>query len=83
MVEVDPTRQPRYLEPAATASTTGTFRTGPRRPGDYLIVALGRNVAPPRADDRERRAALFEGAERVTLLADEERALDVRVARVK
>jgi hypothetical protein len=64
---------------AATASAAGEYSTGPQRAGDYLIVALRPGVPLPEIRDPERIAALTAGAERVTLTANEQRTVDLRV----
>ena len=71
------------LEPftSSAASTEGTFRLGPLRPGDYLVAALPPSTPPPRWDDKSLVARLAEAAERIRLEADEERAIDVKVVR--
>jgi protocatechuate 3,4-dioxygenase beta subunit len=62
-------------------SAGGTFKLGPRRAGDYLVVAFDASTLPPNPIDRERLAQLAPDAERITLREDDERTLDLRVMR--
>jgi hypothetical protein len=78
MLPADQARWSMFELATATASATGTFRIGPHRGGDYLIIALPPTEIPdPR--DRVRLARLAEAAEKITLSADEERTVDLRV----
>ena len=63
----------------ALTDTAGTFRLGPQRAGEYLIVALAPGVPVPSPGDHERTLTLAEGAERVRLGDNEERTLDLSV----
>ena len=63
----------------ARTSTDGTFRLGPVRGGDYLIVALPASAPPPRTGDWDRLARLAAIAQRLTLDDLDARMLDVRV----
>jgi hypothetical protein len=45
MLPADPARRNRLDLTYATASRAGTFRVGPQRGGDYLIIALAQNRA--------------------------------------
>jgi hypothetical protein len=60
-------------------SVTGTFRLGPQRGGDYLIVAVIPSAKVPEPDDRDRVARLAEVAERIRLGDEEQRTLELRV----
>jgi hypothetical protein len=81
MLPADPARRNRLDLTYATASRAGTFRVGPQRGGDYLIIALAPQTELPDPRDRDRLARLAESGERLTLSADEERTLDLRVVR--
>ena len=73
----------RKLEPfsSVAVSSSGAFRTGPVRAGEYLVVALPPGVASPDSRDHARLRDLMESANSVTLGAEEERTLDVNVIR--
>ena len=60
-------------------STVGTFRLGPVRGGDYLIVALPSSAPPPQTGEWDRLARLAAIAQRLTLDDLDARMLDVRV----
>ena len=62
-------------------SPGGTFKLGPQRAGDYLVVAFDPSTLPPNLIDRERLARLAPDAERITLREDEERTIDLRVVK--
>ena len=62
-------------------SAGGTFKLGPQRAGDYLVVAFDPSTPPPNLLDRERLARLAPEAERIALREDEERTLDLRAVR--
>lgn len=62
-----------------TSSPTGAFRLGPRRPGDYVVVAVSPSGALPQPRDRARFAQLLVAGERITLGENEERVLDLTV----
>jgi hypothetical protein len=79
MLPADQARWSMFQLATATASGTGAFRIGPQRGGDYLIIALPPTEIPD-PGDRVRLARLAASAERITLSADEERTVDLRVA---
>jgi protocatechuate 3,4-dioxygenase beta subunit len=60
-------------------SSTGVFRAGPVRGGDYLVVALPASAPPFQLAEWDRLARLAAVAERVTLGELDERVLDLRV----
>ena len=62
-------------------SATGAYRLGPQRGGDYFVVAVDRSTTIPDPDDRDRLTRLIESAERITLVDDEERTLELRVVK--
>jgi protocatechuate 3,4-dioxygenase beta subunit len=64
-----------------TTSATGSFRAGPQRPGDYVLVALGPSGSLP-LNDRSRLTQLAQVGERITLGDAEERTLDLTVVRI-
>jgi hypothetical protein len=66
---------------SARISRSGGFRLGPRRAGEYVLVALGPEAADVDSRDFKRLAKLAEHGERVTLQSEEERALELRVVR--
>lgn len=78
----NPARWGSFEVPSVRVSTAGTFRLGPQRAGDYLVVALAPSEPVPEFEDRERMAGLVEAAERVTLTDLEERAIDLRIERI-
>ena len=63
----------------ALTSTVGTFRLGPVRGGDYLIVALPSSAPVPQIGEWDRLARLAAIAQRLTLDDLDARMLDVRV----
>ena len=65
----------------AVTNAGGTFRIGPQRAGEYLVVALPRGTSAPHPEDFEGILTLAEGAERIRLGENEERALDLSVRR--
>jgi Carboxypeptidase regulatory-like domain len=79
VLEADAARRHDFVPVSAAISAGGIYLLGPLRPGDYLIAAIGRGVQPPQPDDAESLAALFEGAERITLTEQELRTVDVRL----
>ena len=64
-----------------TTSETGSFRAGPQRAGDYVLVALGPSGPLP-INDRSRLIQLAQVGERITLGDAEERTLDLTVVRI-
>jgi hypothetical protein len=67
----------------AVASATGAFTLGPRRRGDYFVVALEASARIPDPGDRDRFALLAESAERIALGESEDRTMELRVVRRK
>jgi protocatechuate 3,4-dioxygenase beta subunit len=63
-----------------TTSATGAFRAGPKRAGDYVLVAFG--PSGPLPGDPHRLALLAQAGERITLGDSEERTLDLTVVRI-
>ena len=80
LLPANPARVSRF--PAyVTTSETGSFRAGPQRPGDYVLVALGPSGSLP-LNDRSRLTQLAQVGERITLGDAEERTLDLTVVRI-
>ena len=69
-----------YLSSVAV-NADGRYRIGPTRPGEYFLLALPPGASTPDWPDREQLSTLSEAAERITLSAEEERTLDLRVNR--
>ena len=65
-----------------TTSPTGTFRTGPQRAGDYLVVAVGPSGPLPEFGNRGQLDTLVRAGERITLVENEERMLDLAVLKI-
>lgn len=72
----------RSLNPfsGASVTTSGTFRLGPVRGGKYRLIAIPPGLDTPDAETEEMEK-LLEAAEGITLGANEERTLDLRVWR--
>lgn len=77
----NPARWGWYELMSVGVSSSGAFRLGPQRGGDYLVVALDPSVPTPEPGDRDRLARLAEGAERIRLNDNEDRTLDLRAVR--
>ena len=60
-------------------SAGGTFKLGPQRAGDYLVVAFNPSTLAASMMDRERLVRVAPEAERITLREDEERTLELRI----
>jgi hypothetical protein len=81
IVPTDPARWGMFRD-YVPSSPTGTFRLGPQRAGDYTVVAVGPSGAMPQPVDRARFAQLIQAGERITVGENEERALDLTVAKL-
>jgi hypothetical protein len=81
VIPADPAKWGRFNETSAASSATGAYRIGPQRRGEYLVFAVESAASMPYPGDRARVARFAEGAERITLVDDEERTLDLRVVR--
>jgi hypothetical protein len=66
---------------SARISRSGTFRLGPQRGGDYVVVALPTELSHIRSNDYERLTQLAATGERVTLRDEQERVLDLRIVK--
>jgi hypothetical protein len=66
---------------SARISRTGTFRLGPQRGGDYVVVALPAELSDVALNDLERLARLAQAGEHITLRGEEERTLDLRIVK--
>jgi hypothetical protein len=66
-----------------TTKPDGSFRVGPVRPGEYLIVAIGLDDLPRGPFDAATIERLAKVAERVTLLEDDRREMELRVVKVQ
>jgi hypothetical protein len=62
-------------------SAAGAFKLGPRRVGEYLLIAFYTSEQPANVSIRDHLTQLAERAERISLREDEERTLDLRVVR--
>lgn len=65
--------------PNTTTSVDGSFRFGPTRAGEYVLLALPSNGRPAAFEDRERLARLIALGERITVGEIDERTLDLHV----
>jgi Carboxypeptidase regulatory-like domain len=81
-IPADPSKWNTIDLPSVASSATGAYRIGPRRRGEYLVVAVESKAQVPYGN-RDQIARLAGVAERVTLVEDEERTLDLRVVRVR
>jgi len=73
-----------WSEPTTSRlSADGTFTLGPRRAGDYFVVALDSDQVVREGSTRELFARLARVAERITLTENEQRTLDLRIVHLK
>jgi hypothetical protein len=73
-----------WSEPTTSRlSADGTFTLGPRRAGDYFVVALDSDRVVREGSTRELFARLSRVAERITLTENEQRTLDLRIVHLK
>jgi hypothetical protein len=80
---VDPSRW-NWSEPtSATVSADGTFKVGPRRAGEYFLVALESSAPLVDPRDRDQFTRLAQVAGRITLGTEEERAIELRAVRIR
>lgn len=79
MFPADRARASRHLPTEARASTSGDFRAGPVRAGEYCIVALPPSAPSVQPGDSARLSRLAALADRISLGDLEERTVDVRV----
>jgi Carboxypeptidase regulatory-like domain len=80
LLPANPARVSRFPE-YVTTSATGSFRAGPQRAGDYVLVALGPSGPLP-LNDGTRLAQLAQAGERITIGDTEERTLDLTVVKI-
>jgi carboxypeptidase family protein len=79
---VDPARRSMFDLDDGRVSADGTYRVGPLRRGDYFVTAI-ESVGFGNPGDGDLLSRLAEGAERVTLGADEERTIDLRIVKIR
>jgi hypothetical protein len=73
-----------WSEPTTSRlSDDGTFTLGPRRAGDYFVVALDSDQVARQSHTRELFTLLAKLAEHITLGENEERTLDLRIIHLK
>jgi hypothetical protein len=68
---------------ASVLSSSGTYSFGPLREGEYVVVAVPSGTPYPQTGEWDRVARLFAAGERVTLVDQEQRTLDLRIAAVR
>jgi hypothetical protein len=64
-------------------SVSGKYSFGPLRDGDYFVVAVASGTPYPQSGEWDRVARLAAAGERVTLLDQEQRTLDLRIVGVR
>jgi protocatechuate 3,4-dioxygenase beta subunit len=79
MVSTDRSRWGQFDTLAGRSSPTGEYRAGPRRPGEYIVLALAGSAVLVDARDREQLAKMIDRGERITLGTIGEQVLDLRV----
>ena len=82
ILPVDPRRwkTPALIDAWSSLAKEGIFRTMQGRAGDYLLVAISLEDALAISDEADL-ARLARMAERVTLLENDRRAIDIRLAK--
>ena len=68
---------------ASVLSSSGTYSFAPLRDGEYVVVAVPSGTPYPQSGEWDRIARLFAAGERVTLVDQEQRTLDLRIAAVR
>jgi protocatechuate 3,4-dioxygenase beta subunit len=80
-VPADRSRWGRFDAIAGRSSATGVYRIGPRRTGEYIVLALGAGAELLDPSDHDQLAKLAGAGERVTLGQQGEVTLDLQVIR--
>ena len=62
-------------------ASDGTFRLGPQRSGDYIVVALAAGDLSPQWHQHERLTALRDAGERISLSDESEITLNLTALR--